>query len=170
MKRLVQIATLISFLTLSAGQVFAAGENKLYLGIGAARVSVSDSAFDDSDNKFNFLVGWMFNQHIGLEGGYYDLGDYSTGTNSSKNTAVTLGTLISFPVEKAAIYGKLGVASRDTEINLGGVAATDDTSTEIYAGVGVELRGEDIGVYLEYLVFDGVLEVDVIGLGLKVRF
>ena len=62
------------------------------------------------------------------------------------------------------------MARRDIQINLGGVPTVDETSSEAYAGIGVELRGEDIGVYLEYLVFDGDLEVDVIGLDLKVRF
>lgn len=170
MKRLVQIVTLISLVTISSGQLFAAEKGQFYLGIGAARVSVSDSNFDDSDNKFNFLAGWMFNQNFGLELGYYDLGDYAAGTSISNSKATTFGGVLSFPIERAAIYGKLGLAYRDTFISVGGVPIVNGTSSDAYAGVGVEFRGESIGVYLEYLVFDGDLEVDVIGLGLKARF
>ena len=71
MKRLVHFTTILGLLTIFSGQVFAAGDDKLYLGIGLARGSVSDAGFDDSDNNFNVLLGWMFNKHFGLEGGYY---------------------------------------------------------------------------------------------------
>jgi len=161
---------LIALILLSlSGAVAAQGP---YFMIGGSRIEISDNVtFDESETSLNASFGYSFNPYFGLQLDYYDLGDFSAGPATLKSQAIG-GSIVATIMFNSVfgVYGKVGIASLEAELNAGGIGSKEDTSTG-YGGAGLELRGERAGVYLEYMFFDDdSAKFDVASLGLKVRF
>ncbi len=140
-----------------------------YLGAGGNRVSIDDSDFDDDDTTYSASLGLMFNPHVGIEFGYYDLGEFSGGAGEVDNDAWTGSLVLALPFDRSSIYGKLGVARRETSGSLFGIPVDRD-DTENFYGAGAVFGLGPVGLYVEWLQFDGDRDVDVIGAGVRLLF
>ncbi|GLX77972.1 hypothetical protein tinsulaeT_13120 [Thalassotalea insulae] len=93
----------------------------------------NDAAIDDSDSAYKLIVGYSFNPHFAIEGGYANLGEVTANLSGAYvdeyysshyevNAAVEVSGLILnlvgiMPVnEQVALYAKLGVFSWDADL------------------------------------------------------
>ena len=155
----------LSLLVAAPATVEAAG----YIGAGASRASIDDSDFDDDDTTYNASLGLMFNEFIGIEVGYYDLGHMQSGNNAIDNDALTAALLLVAPLANSRLYAKLGAARLKSEGVFFG-QPFDEDETEGFGGVGAEFGLGPLGLYLEYMTFDTDLDIDVLSAGLRLRF
>ncbi len=173
-------AGISSLLAFSAGAVLA-DDAGWYIGASANRLSadqndIDDVDFEDSDNALGLKGGYMFNDLLGLELGYIDLGDYNTLSNdkgvdlSLDAEAITLAGVLNLSLgESWDVYGKLGVATLDSNTDLN----IDDADTRAFGGIGVELDLGQVNIFGEYDTIDtdiNDLTVDVVSVGLKYEF
>ncbi|MDN3653788.1 outer membrane beta-barrel protein [Thalassotalea ponticola] len=121
--------------------------SNFYLGglIGQANYDLPTHEFladgeDDSDTSFKAIVGYKYNQYLGLEGGYLSLGElkfselYSLAIPSYPGVPIEtfdnqisgslevdgyiLNAVVSYPVlDKFSLYAKAGVFMWDTDFN-----------------------------------------------------
>lgn len=145
-----------------------------YIGAGAYSASTEVGALDESDTVPAFFVGYNFYDGtflmLSVEGGYYDLGEVSSGGNSAEASALTLAGVVSIPFTPFfEFYGKAGMARVDAKAS--GAVNFDDDSTEGFAGVGFGLDILDtIDIYAEYLSFDNALNSELVGVGIRLDF
>lgn len=141
-----------------------------YLGVGGNRASIDDSDFDDSDTTYSAALGLMFNDFVGIEIGYYDLGKFESGAGDIENEAWTGALLLSAPISNSSnIYGKVGAARLDSTGTLFGVPFDSD-ETENFYGAGINFGVGPVALYLEWTQFDSDRDVDVIGAGVRLLF
>lgn len=150
----------------------------IYIGGGAYLTNVDekveDLKLDEDDVVPGFFVGWKPMPMFAIEGGYYDMGSYSKTYDSGKVSydaqAFSIAAVGNLPLWIFDIYGKIGATYTDTELKVGDVK-DDDSSTEVFGGVGGALNlGSHVDLYLEYLLFDADVQVDMFGLGVRVQF
>lgn len=165
MKTALIAATLSLFLAFVPAITHAAG----YIGAGANRASIDGSDFEDDDTTYSAALGLPFNEHVGIELGYYDLGSYDSPAGNIDNEAWTGALTLTLPFERSSIYGKLGVAKIDTSGSLFGIPVDSD-ETEGFAGVGAVFGFGVVGIYIEWLHFDSERDVDVVGAGVRFSF
>lgn len=141
-----------------------------YIGVGGNRASIDDSDFDDDDTTYNAALGLMFNDFVGIEIGYYDLGRYESGAGELENEAWTGALLLSAPFGNSSnIYGKFGAARLDSTGTLFGVPFDSD-ETENFYGAGINFGVGPVALYVEWTQFDSERDVDVIGAGVRLLF
>lgn len=155
-----------------------------YVGAAATRLDanfkdIDDLDFDESDTTWYIKGGYMFNDILGLEGGYLDLGDYEGGSGVKVDAdAFWLGGVANWSVaEQFDLYAKLGAffvnAKSDQFIPGIGQVRDDDDKTELAGGVGAEWDLGTWNFFLEYNRIDtsvSDLRVDAIALGVKYEF
>ncbi len=182
-KKIVVSATAL-LLASGAFAVQADDDTGWYLGAGVTRLDanfkdIDDLDFDDSDNAFFIKGGYMFNDIIGLEGGWLDLGDYEGGSGIKVDAdAFWLAGVANWSVaEQFDLYAKLGAffvnATSDQFIPGIGQISDDDDKTELGGGIGAEWDLGNWNIFLEYNRIDTSvtdLRVDAIGLGVKYEF
>jgi OmpA-OmpF porin, OOP family len=136
-----------------------------YAGAGFGTTKIGDDAFDgtgidDSDTGFKIFGGYDFNQNFGIEASYFDFGEASAedGGDSlrigvSGLSAAAVGRI---PVsEMFALYGKLGFASYDVDVDLritglGSVSGSESESDLLYGIGGALSFGGTFEARLEY--------------------
>lgn len=162
-KRLFVDLGLIALLALGVSGTASAQASPWYLGIGGGQSSTSidmtgiSGSSDETDTAWKVFGGYQFNQYIGAEVGYVDLGSASfngtlsqpippfpagTATNGSfDSTAWFLTAVGSLPFgQNFAAIGKLGVSYSDTDANVtvGGVSGTvSGRTTQPTYGLGL---------------------------------
>ncbi|MDP4985837.1 OmpA family protein [Pseudoalteromonas tunicata] len=103
------------------------------------------SSCDSSDNAWSVFFGYEFSKHWALEGGYTDLGEYSTTglVNGLTNHAVTSMTGLEFAgvfrmplTEQAGLFTKLGAMYYDGE-EKNSIAKFDDKGWSALFGLGL---------------------------------
>ncbi len=154
-----------------------------YVGGGVYNVSVDDSVsfadLDDSDTAAAVFVGYRPIELLGIEVGYFDLGDMSDQTLLGKTEfdgqALTLAGVLTFDIGPFGLYGKAGVAYLDTDasltLNNGYKIKVDDSSTEPFGAVGVSLDIWDtLYIYTEYQRIEADVDVDMVGVGVRFDF
>lgn len=166
----------------STSTVIADDDTGWFLGASVNRLSadqksVEDVDFEDSDNAFGLKGGYMFSNLFGLEAGYIDLGDYKTrGNEQGVNLNLDAegwylaGVLNFTPADNWDLYAKLGAFVLDTNSNL---TEFDDSSTEVYGGIGVEYDFGDWNIFGEFSAVNtdvNDLTTDILSLGLKYEF
>jgi hypothetical protein len=148
--------------------------------------------FDEDETGYKIFGGYMFNDYLGVELGYVDLGqpedkfsddggefDLKLEAEASGFTANLVGEIPLGPVD---LFAKVGLISYDAEIEAtlidnfdGEVLASgkaDDDGEELMYGVGARLNIGNFGVRAEYEMYD-VGEIDdlsMISLGGELRF
>jgi len=181
-----------------------------YLGAGAgqSRAKLNDSSInailtgtgatagattkDETDPSYKLFLGYKFNNYFAVEGGYFNLGEYSFTTTtvpaatlrgSLKNHIGTnVDVLGMLPLaDKFSLYGRLGIqASKTTDLFSGAAVANPAPSknrTDYKLGLGAEFyftknfgaRGE----WERYRVSDGFsgrADVDVFSASLLYKF
>ena len=135
-----------------------------YAGAGIGSTKVGDdnlSGVDDSDTGFKIFGGYTFTENWGVEVSYFDFGEASVSAgNSSASVGVTglsasgVGRL---PVnDMFAVYGKLGFASYDVDLDFNNVPGfgsghLSDSDSDLIYGVGGALSfGGNFEARLEY--------------------
>lgn len=123
-----------------------------------AGLQINSFGFDDRDTSFGALFGYQFSEQFALEGGYRDLGDYtSTFTGFTTNPAqflqnasaqvpqsgdgVSLGIVLSMPFDTMKISGKVGLWDWDNDVDsspFSGVVS--DSGTDMYYGAEVSYQ------------------------------
>ena len=123
-----------------------------------ANLQISSFSFDDSDLSYGLLVGYQFSEHFALEGGYRDLGDYtSTFTGRTTDTqqflqdaqaqvpesgdGITLGLVASIPFDIMKISAKVGMWNWDNDVNSTPFSSVlSDSGTDMYYGAEVSYQ------------------------------
>jgi hypothetical protein len=153
----------------------------MYIGGGVYASNVDQSirgnSLDDDDTVPALFVGWKPVSFLAVEAGYYDLGEYSVTVSdgNAKITgdadAFTVGVVGILPIWIVDVYAKAGFAYVDYELSALQQFTDDGSSTDAYGGVGVNINlGGAVDIYAEYLVFDSEIEVDMLGLGVRLQF
>lgn len=123
-----------------------------------ANLQISSFSFDDSDTSYGLLIGYQFSEHFALEGGYRDLGDYtSTFTGRTTDTqqflqdaqaqvpesgdGITLGLVASIPFDIMKISAKVGMWNWDNDVNSTPFSSVlSDSGTDMYYGAEVSYQ------------------------------
>ena len=153
----------------------------LYYGLVDDKVDgdfeFSDVKIDDSSAAYNFMAGYRLNNWLAFDGGYWNLGEYTSDRLpngdkvQSEATAWTLGGIASVPLWIIDVYGRVGVAWWETSTKNG----SDDDSTDWYYGLGAALNlGGSIDLYAEWVRFDlgsdVNTDIDLLGIGVRWTF
>jgi OOP family OmpA-OmpF porin len=161
------------------------------LGSGLSTTSIVDR---DRDTGYKVYGGYQFNPYLGVEGGYYDLGNYGfTATTSPAGTlngdiklrGLNLDLVGTLPLAAGfSVFGRVGAAytqARDHFSGTGNVVVTNPNpsvrDTNLKLGLGLQYDFTPaLGMRLEaerYRVNDAVGNighVDMVSLGLIYRF
>lgn len=127
-----------------------------------ADVGNADFGSDD-DTAFKLYAGYKFHPNVALEGGWAQLFDKG-GTEVTSLEVVAVGIL---PLARQfSLLGKLGFASVDVDTPAGG-----DTKTELTYGIGAQYDVTPmIGVRAQWQRYDTSQEIDLLSVGVVVRF
>ncbi len=158
-----------------------------YIGFGVNRLSAdfedeNDVDFDDSDNAASVKAGYMFNNYVGVEFGYLDLGDYVAEGDSRSNRieidakAFNLSVVGNWPIlDQMDLYGKAGIFNIDAESRstvAGNNITRNSDENEFFAAVGVEFDLGQINLFSELSRVDtdiNDLSINIITAGLKLE-
>lgn len=163
----------IAFLLGAAAPAWADG---LYIGASVGQASFKDDFagvdFDEDDTGWKAFVGARWGM-LGVEGGYVDFGNPSTGAGNIQMDAHGIdafGVLI-LPLGPLDVFGKLGGIWWDSESSIGGIT-TDDDGADLAWGFGVGVRLGPVQVRAEYERFEigDVDEISMISIGGAVLF
>lgn len=164
-----------------------------YVGgsIGMSNYSTDESCIGDCDKTdigFKAFGGFMFTPNLGAEIGYAAFGKakisvpvLNTSVNGELKSSGFHGFLTAqYPVDNWALFGKIGFAYLDNEINVTvpgfGAASNSDSSTEFAWGLGMTyMFNKSLGLRGEYEQYKYSFEdaSDTIGLwslGLQFKF
>jgi hypothetical protein len=169
---------------MSSGAVVADDDTGWFIGAGISRLDadfedVSDVSFSDSDNTGSLKAGYMFNNNVGVELGYLDLGDYTgDGGLTVDANAGTLALILNWPVaEKVDLYGKIGAffvkAKSNQVIPFVGPVQEDDDTSDLYGALGGEIDLGQLNFFAEFSAVDtevSKLNIDILTLGIKWEF
>jgi hypothetical protein len=143
--------------------------NDFASGLSAGGYDVSDVTLDDSATGWKLSVGYMFNEYVGVQGSYVDLGDLETEFTASvppdqvdallaRGTALfpgrgegfLLDVLVQYAFsERVSVYGTVGwfVAepeSEQTVISGGtGTAVRSDDENDVAGSIGLKISVSD---------------------------
>lgn len=124
----------------------------------SAGLQISSFAFDDADTSYGLLFGYQFSEHFALEGGYRDLGDYtSTFTGRTTDTqqflddasaqvpesgdGLSLGLVASLPFDIMKISAKVGLWDWDNDVDSTPFSSVvSDSGTDLYYGAEVSYQ------------------------------
>jgi hypothetical protein len=142
-----------------------------YIG-GAAHVASAEyEDADDTDTTTSITLGYSFIDSnlliLSAELSRYDLGSYSDSGIDIESDALAVAAVAALPLGPfIELYGKLGVASVEVEIN-----GNDFDGDENFRGVGLGLDFFDtVDLFVEYLEFDNEIDSELLGLGLRLDF
>lgn len=139
---------------------------------------------DENDHGWKIYTGYNFNQYIGIEGGYYDLGDvgieqdivdpaspiFLRATTSGEVDALALFGTARYSRNGFTMFVKGGLARVEYDISDVGV---DDDDIVAAVGAGFIWSGKyPLGIRVEFEYFDEVEEIDatLVSLGLQYNF
>jgi OOP family OmpA-OmpF porin len=99
---------------------------------------------DNRDTAWRAFAGYQFHRHVGIEAGYINFGtlkrgDPATGDKFKTADAIEANAVISYQVEKAALFGKVGgYYSRFRGVNQGTGASIDESTGGVTFGAGLQ--------------------------------
>lgn len=158
-------------MTLSAGAMAQQADTGWYVG---ASIGQSDLEID-KDTAWKVSAGYQLNRNLSVELGYTNLGEVSETvlgvTASAEATAWEVIGVYKFPVaNQFSIYGLAGIAMVEAEATALGVTASDD-STELTFGVGAQYDfSRNMGVRAQWQRYGADEDIDVISLGVVIKF
>lgn len=172
------------------------GDKGFYLALGVSRISADASSefdnvsldFSDSDNAFNYRAGYMFTNWIGVEAGYYDFGEFEDSLEDAVDNlgisnadvdldlkGYSLQLVGNIPVSFVDFYVKGGVVRLEGEAKASAFGlsySTDESTTEPFAAVGIELDLGVVNFFGEYsrVMDTDDIEIDLATAGIKLEF
>ena len=144
-----------------------------YVGAGAYTASVDDvidgTTIDDDSTAMAVFVGWRPIELLGIEVGYFDLGSYDVGGGYDLDAAAyTLAGVLTFDLGPVGVYGKLGLAETDLEVDGGGY---DNSGSDPFGALGAYVDVMDtVYIYAEVMRIQAEVDIDLIGAGVRVDF
>ncbi len=172
-----KIAAVAAVTLLAAPAAFA----DFYVGgaIGQTRVSESIDGLRIEDNSTNWRIyaGYEFNEYIGIEGSYLDLGEISDNVLGVPVKADadgwSLAAVGKIPLsEKWAVQAKAGLYFWDGQSSVAGVTENDPGDQNPFVGLGVAYKFNEktqLDVGVDYYDMDDVQPL-VASIGLSFRF
>ncbi|MBI5461973.1 MAG: porin family protein [Gammaproteobacteria bacterium] len=148
-----------------------ASQAEIFVGAGIGKSDIDDSAhavsLDETDSAWKLYGGMMVTDNFGFEAGWADLGDASSGAVDTETEAFYAAGVAAFPiVETFSVYGKVGFAFWDQDINTVGYDGSD-----IMYGVGAKyIFADQFHARLEWEQFNADLETSMISVGLGLQF
>ncbi len=184
-------------MALYSGQ--AAAEFYLGASIGEASVEAKDDIdgerfkIDDSDSAYKIFGGYLFNDYVGIELGYVDMGSVSERFSfdggefsgpidarvKADITGFTAHLLGQVPVGPVDLFAKAGLIRYEAKGKASASYASftesesfKDTGTDFAYGVGARLNLGNFGIRAEYEVFDvsDVDDLNMISIGVEFTF
>lgn len=126
------------------------GKGALYAGaqLGSSEAKgdfcTASGGCDNKDTAWRAFAGYQFHRHVGFEAGYINFGtlkrgDPTTGDKFKTADAVEALAVISYQVERAALFGKVGgYYSRFRGLNQGTGASIDESTGGLTFGGGLQ--------------------------------
>ena len=148
-----------------------ASQAEVFLGAGIGQSDIDDSArgvsLNESDSAWKLYGGMMATENFGFEAGWTDLGDASSGVVDTETEAFYVAGVAAFPiVENFSIYGKLGIALWDQDIN-----TVSYDGEDLMYGIGAKYKFMDqFHAILEWEQYDADLQTSVITVGAGLQF
>jgi len=135
-----------------------------YLGGGYGLVTADGDGFDEEDSAPHFFAGYQILPFLGIEGGYYDFGEYGNSAFSADIESYTLALTGRLPVTNTlALFARVGPVWTETDISAGPFSDSQD-SEEILVGVGMSFEiSRNIDLRLAYDWVDADLEASDLG-------
>jgi hypothetical protein len=136
-----------------------AADNGFYLGAGVTQTEfdVDDIGNGElDDNSFKIIAGFRPLDWLAVEANYIDLGGESSGGVNLDATATTLSALAIAEFGVIDVYGRVGVANWNVDLE-SGLFNEDDDGWEPTFGVGVGAHFGSLGVRAEYEQFSADL-------------
>lgn len=135
-----------------------------YLGGGYGLVTSDGDGFDEEDGAPHFFAGYQILPFLGIEGGYYDFGEYGNSLISADIESYTLALTGRIPVTNTfALFARVGPVWTETELTSGPFSTTED-SEEILVGVGMSFEiSRNIDLRLAYDWVDADLDAGDLG-------
>jgi len=151
-----------------------AQDHGFYSGVGMGQ-SHNEGSYKDRDTAFSVFAGYDFNQYVGVETGYADLGKLEyVGNIPLEATAPYLVAVGKLPVtEHVSLYAKAGVNRWNLDnANPGLTGTSDDSGTDPTYGLGVQYRINDrFAVRGDYSRLEaGDMDIDVAQVQAVIRF
>ena len=168
-----------------------------YIGAGIGQGDVDFQrvapgvSIDDKDTTYQVRLGYRFHRNLGVELGYYNMGEYGLSAStdiasfniSAKARSVGLSLVGTLPLERFDVYGRLGYARSEIKASAVGLglgftdafgfgfgSETRSRENEWFGAVGARFNfSRDVGVFAEYQQHDK-LEIDGLFVGVDIRF
>lgn len=177
-------------------QALAADGTGFYVGAGVGQSKAKDACTglagtgitcDDKDTAFSIFGGYQVNTNFGVELGYTDLGKVTASgfgvTASIEAKGLELVGVGTYPINpQFDVYGKLGLFRWDLDASAsgpGGSISQSESGTDLTFGFGVKYNfTQNFGMRVQWQQYKdigneattGTSDVDVIGIGLVVKF
>ncbi|MDO6427690.1 porin family protein [Thalassotalea sp. 1_MG-2023] len=134
----------------------------VYIGAGYGYLRADgDDNFDDNKDAYQAFLGYGFNKHFAIEGGFIDFGNYGNDLTNADTDGYTLGIKLGLPVsDNVSVYVRGGQLWYETDYSVFGVK-NDYDDEGLFAGLGVSYHiNEDWSVKIDYTLYDNDLDVD----------
>lgn len=144
---------------------------EIFLGAGIGQSNIDDSAhavsIDETEPAWKFYGGMMITDNFGFEAGWTDLGDANSGTVDTETEAFYAAGVAALPInEEFSVYGKVGLAFWDQDIN-----TTSYDGSDLMYGIGAKYKFMDqFHARLEWEQYNADLEASVISVGAGLQF
>lgn len=145
-----------------------------YFGGSISQSSIDEPGLDADDTNGKLFGGYRYNRHFSIEGTYYDLGEFTQGTNQLALDGFGISINGYLPLaDKLSLLGKVGLHAWDADVR-GPIASrlSDSSDTDTFVGVGVEYRLSDrLDFRAEYERYNvDNFDVDAVSAGVSFRF
>ena len=162
----------------------AAAQGYIGAGAGLTTMDLCDdlggiglTSCDDKDTGMKIFGGFKFNQNLGLEASWVDLGEVSAtgpgGTATGEVDGFGLAVMGMIPLnEKFGLFGKVGAYMWDSTVSAPGFGSVSDDGTDIMFGAGVNWNlTTHFGLRAEWERFDiDGDDIDFISIGAQFNF
>lgn len=140
--------------------------------------------FSDDEKTAGYRAGYMFNNTLGVDLGYIDLGTYAEsnvgllGGTRLEAEATTLSLVLNLtPADYLDVYARLGAAKieQDRSITVAGAPVNFDPvdDTKPFGAVGIAFDLGAIDLFAEYSKLDtddNDVDLDIVSAGVKFEF
>jgi len=169
--------TITGIFMISAATTFAYADDDagFYLGVGYASTSIDIEGIDEGDESIPQLGlrgGYMFTNNFGIDFTGAVAGDTSSNGLSAEVGMLGISGIASVSLGKNFdLYGKLGGARVNTTVSYRDFSLSDETSTELFWGIGGEVDFGMVNLFLEYNRFDtDAININTPMAGIKLEF
>lgn len=149
----------ISIPALADDQGFYTGLN---VGIGRPDINTPNGEDKKSAVVSGVVLGYKFNQYLGVEGQYTGIGKVTDNVSgSAKGDALSLTAIGFLPMNDTLnLYGKLGVAATKTTVSSSLSPMSDANRTSVTYGLGGEYNfNKNIGMRLGWDHYNAAVDI-----------